>query len=173
MNEQSDCFPIEKIDQVCVVVRDLRRAMEHYATLLGIGPWRVYTYGKPLVRRTFYRGQPADYTMRLAFAQKGGLVFELIQPLRGPSIYHEFLEHNYEGIHHFGVFVPKLAEAVEKARAAGFEVIMSGHGTGVQDDGGYAYLSTEEKLGAIFELIELPSQRYPPEEIYPAPSEGS
>jgi len=159
--------PIAKIDQVCVVVRDLRRAMEHYWNVLGIGPWRVYTYGRPLVRRLTYRGQPADYQMRLAFAQTPSVMIELIEPTRGPSIYHEFLERGGEGIHHFGVFVPKLDEAVAKAQAAGFAVIMSGHGTGVQDDGGYAYLGTEDQLGAIFELIELPSQRQPPEEIYP------
>jgi hypothetical protein len=160
-------FPIAKIDQVCVVVRDLRQAMEHYVKVLGIGPWRVYTYGAPLVRRLTYRGQPADYQMRLAFCQTPSVMLELIEPTRGPTIYQEFLERSGEGIHHFGVFVPNLAKGIAQAQAAGFEVIMSGHGTGVTDDGGYAYLDTEASLGAIFELIELPSVRHPPEEIYP------
>jgi len=43
---------------------------------------------------------------------------------------------------------------------------MSGHGTGPNGDGGFAYLATEASLGALFELIEAPSVRYPPEEIY-------
>jgi hypothetical protein len=160
-------FPIQKIDQVCVVVRDLRRAMEQYWTTLGIGPWRVFTYGKPQVRRLTYRGQEANFQMRLAFAQTPTVMIELIEPTRGPSIYHEFLERGGEGIHHFGVIVPNLEDGIAKARQAGFEVIMSGHGTGVTDDGGFAYLSTEDRLGAIFELIEFPSQRRPPEEVYP------
>jgi hypothetical protein len=161
-------FPIKKIDQVCIVVRDLSKAMEHYVSVLGIGPWRVYTYGAPLVRRMTYRGQPADYQMHLAFCQTPTIMIEIIEPTRGPTIYHEFLETRGEGLHHFGVFIPNLEEGIAQARAAGFEVIMSGHGTGVNDDGGYAYLNTEEKLGALYELIEAPSIRQPPEEIYPA-----
>ena len=160
-------LPIGRIDQVCVVVRDLYRAMERYRARLGIEPWRVYTYGPPLVKDLTYRGRPADYQMRIALAQYGNLTFELIQPLRGPTIYHEFLERQGEGIHHFGVFVPSFDEAVAAARAAGFEVIQSGRGFGVHGDGGYAYLDTEAELGAIYELIEIPSERYPPEDVYP------
>ena len=162
-------FPIKKIDQVCVVVRDLRMAMEHYVNVLGIGPWRVYTYGAPLVRRMTYRGQPADYQMRLAFCQTPTVMLELIQPTRGPSLYTEFLETRGEGMHHFGVFIPNLQEGIAEARAAGFDVIMSGHGTGVTEDGGYAYLDTDKTLGALFELIEAPTVRHTPEEIYPRP----
>jgi hypothetical protein len=160
-------FPIGPIGQVCVVVRDIHRVMEHYWRVLGVGPWRVYTYGAPLVRRMTFRGQPADFQMRVAFAQTPGFQLELIQPLRGPTIYHEFLERSGEGIHHFGIYVPNLDEGIAKARAAGFDVIMSGHGTGVRGDGGFAYLGTEDALQAIYELIEIPSERFPPEEIYP------
>ena len=117
-----------------------------------------------------FRGQPADYEMRLAFCQTPTVMLELIQPTRGPTLYHEFLDAKGEGMHHFGVFIPSLEEGIAQARAAGFQVIMSGHGTGVNDDGGYAYLDTEEKLGTLFELIEAPSIRRPPEEIYPKPA---
>ncbi len=34
---------IGAIEHVGVLVRDLDRAMEHYANDLGIGPWAVYT----------------------------------------------------------------------------------------------------------------------------------
>jgi methylmalonyl-CoA/ethylmalonyl-CoA epimerase len=160
-------FPIDKIDQVCVIVRDLQRAMEHYWNVLGIGPWRVYTYGPHFLKELTYRGKPGTYSMRLGLAQKGPTMFELIQPLDGPSIYHEFLERNGEGIHHFGVFVPSLAEGIARAKEAGYEVIQSGRATGATGDGGYAYLSTEDDLGAIYELIEIPSVRRPPEAVYP------
>lgn len=163
-------LPITKIDQVCIVVRDLRAAMERYWNQLGVGPWRVYTFSAPLVKDLTYRGRRVDYSMRLAFAQYGAFQLELIQPLQPPSLYHEFLERNGEGIHHFGVWVPNLAEAVAQARAAGFEVIQSGQRYGVRGDGGYAYLDTEKMLGAIYELIEVPAERYPPDEIYPAPA---
>lgn len=160
-------LPFSRVDQVCVVVRNLHRAMEQYHRLLGVGPWRVYTFGAPRVKQMTYRGQPADFRMNVALTQCGAVQLELIEPLQGPTIYHEMLERHGEGIHHFGVWVPSLDEAVAQARAAGFEVIQSGRGYGVQGDGGFAYLGTEETLGAIFELIEVPSERYPPDEVYP------
>ncbi len=161
-------LPISKIDQVCVVARDLRRAMEQYRLKLGLEPWRIYTFGAPRVKDMTYRGQPADFSMRVAFAQFGAIQFELIQPLTGPTIYDELLERSGEGIHHFGVWVPNLDRAVSEARTAGFEVIQSGRGYGVHGDGGFAYLDTDRALGAIYELIEVPAERYPPDEVYPA-----
>ena len=160
-------LPISKIDQICVVVRDLHQAMEDYWSRLGVGPWRVYTFSAPLVKDMTYRGQPADYSMRLALAQCGALQLELIQPLKGPTLYHEFLDRNGEGLHHFGVWVPNLEQAVAQARAAGFEVIQSGRHYGRGGDGGYAYLDTDKVLGAIYELIEVPAERFPPDEVFP------
>lgn len=165
--EHSSEFPFKRIDQVCIVVRDLHQAMERYWTRVGIGPWRVYTYGKPLVRETYFRGQPADFSFLVAFAQTPTIMLELIQPLRGPTLYDEFLEQHGEGIHHFGMFIPSVAEAIAEAQALGFEVVQSGFGTGPQGDGGFAYIDTEDAFGALFELIEAPKERYAPQEIYP------
>lgn len=163
----SNLLPITKIDQVCVVVRDLRKAMAEYHARLGIGPWRTFTFAKPPLRELTYRGKPADYSMRIGFAQFGQLQYELIEPLAGPTIYHEFLERHGEGIHHFGTVVPNLDAAVAEAEAAGYRVLQSGRGTGVLGDGGFAYLSTDDTLNAIFELIEIPRERRAPEGIYP------
>lgn len=161
-------LPISKIDQVSVVVRDLRRSMEEYRVRLGLEPWAIFTFDSTQLHDLTFRGKPAEYSMRVAFAQYGAVQFELIQPLKGPTLYHEFLERNGEGIHHFGIRVPNLDQAIAEARAAGFEVVQSGRGTGVAGDGGYAYLDTDKSLGAIYELIELPAERRQPEEVYPS-----
>jgi methylmalonyl-CoA/ethylmalonyl-CoA epimerase len=161
-------WPIAKIDQVCVVTPDLRRSLESYRARLGLAPWRILTFSPETVRELNYRGKPARYSMLVALAQLGGLQYELIQPLQGPTIYHEFLERNGgEGIHHFGVWVPSLVEALQAAREAGFEEIQGGRGTGLDGDGGFAYLDTDKALGAIFELIELPKRRRATPEVYP------
>jgi hypothetical protein len=60
-----------------------------------------------------------------------------------------------------------MESAQEEAKKAGFEIIQEGSGFGPDGDGHYAYLSTEGKFGAIFELIERPKRRHPPEKIYP------
>lgn len=155
-----------KVDQVGMVVRDLRQAMAHYVNVLGIGPWRVYTYGPSLVRRRILRNEPGEFELYLAFCQTPTVMLELIEPRGGASLHAEFLAKHGEGIHHYGMFVPSLEEGIAKARHAGFEVLMSGHGTGVDGDGGFAYVGTEDSLATLFELIEAPARRYPPEEIF-------
>jgi hypothetical protein len=44
---------------------------------------------------------------------------------------------------------------------------MSGAGFGLDGDGAYAYLDTEDDLGTTFELVERPKRRVTPERIYP------
>ena len=65
------------------------------------------------------------------------------------------------------MFAHDFDESLRKAEAAGYRVIQSGHGFGPDGDGSYAYLSTEEVSGTIFELIDPPARRHPPEYIYP------
>ena len=83
MSEQGieDTLPFlrDGVAQVGLVVRDLDRTVECYWKQYGIGPWHFYTYRKPLVKQMTYRGQPADYAMRIALAWIGPLRIELIE----------------------------------------------------------------------------------------------
>ena len=155
------------VDQVAVLVEDLDRAVETYWKLLGIGPWRLYTYRKPFVPTMSYRGRPGDYGMRVGLATAGPLIVELIQPLAGESIYAEFVSKHGFGLHHVGIVVTDLRAVVAEAEAAGWSVVMSGAGYGLDGDGAYAYLDTEESLGITIEDIELPKRRAEPARIYP------
>lgn len=156
-----------RIGQICVVVRDLDAAVRSYWHNLGIGPWWIYTYQPPLVKHMTLRGKVQDYRMRLAFTPGADPQFELVQPLEGDTIYQEFLDQHGEGLQHLGVFAHDFGDAIKKAEAAGYRVIQSGHGFGLDGDGSYAYLSTDEVASAIFELIDPPARRNPPEYIYP------
>ncbi len=160
-------LPVTQINQIALVVRDLDAAMRRYWEVLGVGPWKVYTYGTPLVRDMTYRGRPQEYRMRIALAQVGPLVVELIQPLSGHNVYVEHLDRKGEGLHHIGVFVPSFDRAVAEARQQGLSVLQSGRGYGRLGDGGFAYLDTEATLGLILELIEVPRERVSPEAEYP------
>jgi methylmalonyl-CoA/ethylmalonyl-CoA epimerase len=85
---------------------------------------------------------------------------ELIEPLEGDTVYADFVrEHGY-GVHHFGVLVDDMEEALAQAEAAGLKMTMDGAGFGRDGDGHYAYLDTEDKIGVTIELIERP-QRTP------------
>jgi methylmalonyl-CoA/ethylmalonyl-CoA epimerase len=161
-------FPLTQINQIALVVRDLDAALRRYWETLGVGPWKVYTYGSPLVREMTYRGRPHEYRMRLALAQVGPLVIELLQPLSGDNIYVEHLDRKGEGLHHLGIFVPSFDQAVAQAQQQGFSVLQSGRGYGRWGDGGFAYLDTEAMFGVILEVIEVPRERVPPEAEFPS-----
>jgi catechol 2,3-dioxygenase-like lactoylglutathione lyase family enzyme len=158
------------IAQVAILVKDLDATVENYWTMFGIGPWHFYTYAKPLVKEMSYRGQSADYKMRIALSQIGPLRIELIEAKDGDSIYEEFIrEHGY-GVHHFGILVEDMMDALAQTNSAGLDMIQDGSGFGLHGDGHYAYLETEKALGVTLELIQRPSARVQPEKIYPPAS---
>jgi catechol 2,3-dioxygenase-like lactoylglutathione lyase family enzyme len=153
--------------QVALIVEDLDKAVERYWKLFGIGPWHFYTYGKPLVRRMTYRGKPGAHKMRLAMSMIGPMCLELIEVLEGDTIHADFVrEHGY-GLHHLGVLVEDMEVAIAQAKAGGLTVTQDGAGYGLDGDGHYAYLDTEDKIGLALELIQPPRRRVQPEKIYP------
>ncbi len=155
------------INQVAFVVEDLEKTVENYYNLFGIAPWHFYTYKRPLVKHMTYYGKDVDYSMRVALSYFGPMRVELIEIERGNTVYADFVKEHGYGVHHFGIVVENMQEAIQQAEAAGFTVIMDGAGFGLDGDGHYAYLSTEKSLGTTYELIERPERRMPPEKIFP------
>ena len=162
---------LKGVSQIALVVKDLKKSMDAYWNILGIGPWRVYKYGPDLVKGQQYMGRPMPYQVWVALASFGDQVIELMEQIDGETLYKEFLEKCGEGVQHLGVFVEDFPKAVKEAEAAGFKVIMAGHGYGKKGDGAYAYLDTAEALGVIWELIEIPTERATPAYIYPPEAE--
>jgi hypothetical protein len=162
---------VNTVSQIALVVLDLDEAVRRYWAQCGIGPWRTYTYQPPLVKDMTYRGRRHDYRMRLALAQAGDVMLELIQPLSDENIYTEHLRAKGPGLHHIGIVVPSVQAAVAEAVRGGVQVLQSGRGYGLRGDGAYAYMDTERLLGMIVEYIEVPNERVAPEAVYP-PQEG-
>jgi methylmalonyl-CoA/ethylmalonyl-CoA epimerase len=82
-------------DQIGILVEDLEPALERYAGMFAGSKWRIWTYGPQMVPKLTYRGAPSSYEMRLALSDTTPQL-ELIQPLRGPSIYEEWIQaHGY------------------------------------------------------------------------------
>ena len=158
---------VSSIDQVAVVVRDLDAAMERYWTQLGIGPWDIYTYGPHRMPTMTFRGHDQPYVMKLALAAVGRTQYELIEPVQGPTTYHEFLERRGEGLHHLGYHVADIDAEIARMAALGYPLLQSGRGFGVDGDGAYAYFDSERDLGCIVEAIMLPRQMPEPEDRYP------
>ena len=160
----------EGIIQVGIVVKDLDQVVENYWNRCGIGPWRFYNYGKPPLQVNIYRGQPSECRFRIALCWIGPLCIELMEPVEGESVYTEFIKKHGYGLHHLAVKVEDMPTAIAQAASVGVKILQEGSGSGLDGSGHYAYLDTEETLGMIFELLQFPQVRIPPEKVYPADS---
>lgn len=64
--------PLPEISHMAFVVEDLEESMRRFGRLLGIEPWLLYRYEQPRLTDTTYRGEPAEYSMRVAITDVEG-----------------------------------------------------------------------------------------------------
>ncbi len=176
MNNDTNLMPTNILGetiQVCIVTRDHLRTLEGM-TRLGVGPWRIYTYDKQNNTDLMYRGAPEDFAMKLCIAFSGKMMWEVVEPLHGRTIYHEFLNDHGEGIHHVAVDCAGLSwqERLAGYKDRGFDVIQSGS---LKGEIPWAYFGTEDAISTTIETFTIPDGfEFPePESWYPAPPSES
>jgi len=147
-----DKLHLPDISQVGMVVKDMDKTIEYYEKVLGLGP-----FVRPEISyiEKFYYGKPVDSTWIMGFCSLGPVELELIQPVIGPTVYHDFLKEKGEGIHHLGFDVKDMDEKIALCKKMGIQIIQSGRGS----TSCFAYLDTVEIGGVIFELIQRESRR--------------
>lgn len=155
------------IGQLGYVVEDVDKIVAEYYNQFGIGGWKFYTYGDPLLTFMNYRGKPIQYKAKIGLSYFGKTRIELIQPLEGRTIYSDFIEKHGYGLQHLGIYVTDIKKEIAKAEACGISVVMEGGGFGLDGDGHFAYLDTEDRFGITYELIQRPLRRHEPEYIFP------
>jgi len=137
----------------CIVVKDMDRAIKHFAAL-DVGPFPAFLGGPgmPFAGKTV-RGREVDYDMdlRLAKSQLGGIGLELIQPLKGETVYTEFLAKHGEGLHHLAYGVEDFDAEVADMKKRGFKVVQ----TGAMPNSRWAYFDTDAVGGMLIELCEM------------------
>tara|TARA_Y100001960_G_C14712027_1_gene847555 strand:- start:1234 stop:1743 length:510 start_codon:yes stop_codon:yes gene_type:complete len=160
---------VSEVQQVALVVRDLKSTLQEYTEKLGIGPWKVMICEPPKLTGTRIRGNPVAFTMKIAFAWTGTTMWEIIEPISGPSIYEEFLDNHGEGLHHLLInhedsdFTTMLSTLSER----GCPPLMEGCLNGVD----FAYIESESSLKTTLEVVNFPSGYTPPPPDYWYPEE--
>jgi hypothetical protein len=152
--------------QAGYVVRDLEEGLRRFSALWDAGEWRCWTYGPEILREQSYRGAPAAFSMRVALSAELPQI-ELIEPVEGPSVYHDWLEEHGEGLHHVAVRVASCSDAIAAMRRLGHEPVQHGLGFGADGTGGFAYFDVPGLAGLI-EVVEAPARRRPPEFVWRA-----
>jgi methylmalonyl-CoA/ethylmalonyl-CoA epimerase len=140
----------KNVTQVAIVVKDIEKARNSWAQVLGIKAPEVSVSGSHPSRPTLYKGKPSDAKAKLAFLSMDNLQIELIEPMGGKSTWQEFLDKNGEGIHHIAFWVKDINGMEKKFEMQGMPTSMSGG----WDGGAYSYISSEKQLGCMLELLE-------------------
>ena len=136
-----------------MVVPDLDASIAAASRPLGLGPFRVIgpeAFQAPQYFEKKYRGVGEDFAFRCAHADLGASEIELIQPVKGRTVYEEFLRQHGEGLHRIAVEVVDLDATVAALEGEGGVVVQSGRRTGLQ----WAYVEIGALNGLIVELMQ-------------------
>lgn len=157
--------------QVAVVVDDVERAVQDWWEHLGIGPWRVFTYGPAELSDQTYRGEPGEWTVRAALAMSGDVMMELVESVTGHDIWAEQLAERGSSLHHFAFYVPDFEAAVAEMRSRGWRIVQSARAYGRSHDGHLAYFEHDTISGMFVEVVQPPTERSDPDFVYPTPTD--
>ncbi|RBR26392.1 uncharacterized protein FIESC28_00797 [Fusarium coffeatum] len=117
-----------KVVEICIVTPNIRKTIESL-TNLGLPPFKIFSFNAATVSNRTFRGLHSNFELLVAFADTGDMVWELMQPVSGPSLMREFLDRQPEGgIHHVAFdcnHVPQEKRREEFARR-GYGVVQDG-----------------------------------------------
>ncbi|MCZ4499800.1 MAG: lactoylglutathione lyase [Marmoricola sp.] len=114
------------VTQLCWVTEDIAATEQFLSTNFGVVNWTRLPdihFGPDTCT---LHGRPADFTVHVSLGYLGDLQLEIIQPVSGESIYTEFLASSPPGLHHLCFEVEDMSAALERAAAAGVEVVQAG-----------------------------------------------
>lgn len=143
-----------KFMHASIVVKDIEKSIKQFESL-DVGPFPPFLGGPGMkFSGKTVKGKAVEYDMdlRLAKSNLGGIGFELIQPLKGETVYTEFLEKNGEGLHHLAYGVENFDLEVADMHNRGFDVVQ----TGAMGASRWAYFKAYGSM--LIELCEMPKK---------------
>ncbi len=140
-------LPHGRVDQIGLLVPDLKAAMDAYIAVLGV------SFGVLELDETTsaFSGSSPQFRLAIAVAQVGLLSIELIQPVSGVTLYSRHLDARGSGIHHLGVYVDSLARAAKSLARRGYRPVLEGRIRGL---GKFAYFEAPD-MHCFFEILQL------------------
>lgn len=149
-----------KIWQICAVTNDLERTMQQWVDKLKIGPWKVRSFNSENMDYEYVGDRMLDkekepWEFRIGITMVGDFEIEIIQPVKGPTIFQDWLDRHGEGIHHFKEKIAdekELQKTVEEWTANGVPALEGGKF--FSDI--HHYMDAEKYIGCIYELGNCP-----------------
>lgn len=131
--------------QICLVVEDMDEAVKYWSNLFQIEEPEIIVNTPSRSKDLTYRGEIAEYGIRMAVIKANGFVIELVEPDDNPSTFREFLNKHGSGVHHLGFEVGDKRDAIveELEKKEGFEMRTVGYYPGSS----WTVVDSEDKLG--------------------------
>ncbi|MCL7466127.1 VOC family protein [Phaeovulum sp. NW3] len=137
--------------QLGYVVDDMDRAIDHWARVLGVGPF--FVANRVPYAQVSYLGQPCDAEISVALASHRGMQIEIIQQVGGGrSIFADFMARTGGGLHHVCALTDDLTRDLADWKTRGVDVLQGGVTmAGIP----FAYLATDpDDRGRVLELVQ-------------------
>lgn len=115
-----DIVALPSPNHIGVVVEDTDKTTKFLSSVWGFGPWQTLDYRAH--KDDMIVGEP--FTLKIAFAKLGAVVLELLQPVKGDSIWAQALETKGEGVHHIAFSVSNWDEMVSKLQEQGGRMVV-------------------------------------------------
>ena len=130
------------------VVKDIQVAKAEFSRQLAISQWEEFEY--EALKEDIVIGTP--FVILVAQAKVGkGLTFELVQPVKGDSVWAKFLESNGEGFHLMCYSVPETwDQVVSKLKEVGSKTLAQAKFDGLN----WCYVEMEVGGRSRFEITE-------------------
>jgi len=140
------------ITQICIVVRDVRKANANWAKILDAPEEKIETIFPDGILH-YTHGTAAEYKdCQVAKYQLDNFVLELIQPGETPSPWKTFLDTYGQGVFHFCILVND--RKVFQNRLSDIGVALPYH-IGYFPGGSYSYVDAKEQLGLELSVNNL------------------
>jgi catechol 2,3-dioxygenase-like lactoylglutathione lyase family enzyme len=164
------------INHICVVTRDLDRAVRLWTDRYGFGPWTIFTKDGTNMA-ALVDGEPTDFAMRVGLASVSrSFRIELIQPLDelGPYAASLARRGGADHVHHVRLEVADYEAARARLDGLGRRRLLEAEFDGAPGAPGKfagTYFDTEDELGFVVEIGHAPPGFAMPEPqaVYPAP----
>jgi len=144
-------LPVKKLTQVALIVSDIEKTAQAYATLFGMPMPPIRETPTEEISKIRYQDQPTPARAKIAFFRFENIDLELIEPIGEPSSWREHLDAHGDSVHHLAVTVDSCEETAEELAQQGFPSVQTAFFRG----GRCALVDTNPALGVTLELLEF------------------
>lgn len=149
ITDTAETFRQRPVVQLCFLVDDLDRAIEHWVTVMGAGPFFVIPHAH--LENVTFRGSPIEYDHSIAVGQWGTMQVELHQRhTDSPSPAQELLPGGHAGLLQVSWYVDDVDDEIARMEGLGYPTMFT-----ADADGGLraVWFDTRELLGTYVEVF--------------------